>query len=56
MCLICVDWQKGKLTNSEAWLNMSEMVDSAVENNEDASHYLDLATQIAEKIVEESEL
>jgi hypothetical protein len=25
MCLICVDYQKGKLTVSEAWRNLQEM-------------------------------
>jgi hypothetical protein len=25
MCLICVDYQKGKLTVSEAWNNLNEM-------------------------------
>ena len=25
MCLICVEYQKGKLTASEAWNNLNEM-------------------------------
>ena len=27
MCLICIEYQKGKLTVSEAWQNLQEMQD-----------------------------
>ena len=28
MCLICVEFEKGKLTQEEAWKNLSEMAES----------------------------
>ena len=28
MCLICVEYQKGKLTVNEAWNNLNEMQDA----------------------------
>lgn len=48
MCMICADWQKGKLTNFEAMRNLQEMSNST-DSWEEISHYLDVAKEIKEK-------
>ena len=47
MCLVCKDWQLGKLTNKEALRAIGEMVDSG-ENKE---HLMRLAEKILDKEV-----
>lgn len=45
MCLICVEWLKGNLTNEEAKRALGEMVRSA-DSAEEQDHYADLAEEI----------
>lgn len=35
MCLICVEFQKGKLTVEEGWKNLSEMEDTISEEHKE---------------------
>lgn len=56
MCIVCLEWQKGKLTTTEAWRNLSEIMDADAEHGEDMAHYWDVAEKLAEKLVEESDL
>lgn len=47
MCLICIDWIKGKLTTKEAWSNLNEMMPDT-KNKEELNHYYEVATKLAE--------
>ena len=49
MCIICAEWQKGKLTNDEALRAVGEMIQSPA----DAIHLNELAQDIKEKIEDE---
>ncbi len=52
ICIICSDWQKGKLTNFEAMRNLQEFANST-DSWEEISHYLDLAKKIKEEVNEQ---
>jgi len=41
MCIICVEWQRGKLTLQEAKRNLSEMVDLDPEHVQEVLSLLD---------------
>ena len=42
MCLVCVDWIKGKLTKEEALNNMAEIIiSSPLVSEKEAEHYLE---------------
>jgi len=46
-CLICTDWEKGKLTNSEALRNLGEFTNLS-DDIEEVVHYLELEERIKE--------
>lgn len=48
MCVICVDWQKGLMTNTEAARNFHEMV-----NKLDPKHAEELSDEIQIALFEE---
>jgi hypothetical protein len=45
MCLICSEWELGKLTNKEALRNLGEMIDFE-ENEQKKEHFLKTAERI----------
>lgn len=47
MCLVCTDWEKGKLTKNEALRNLDEM-EFNIENPEELQHYLDIIFKLNE--------
>lgn len=49
MCVICKDWQLGKLTKAEAWRNLDEMMQDLVDKEEDLGHYW----EVIDKLIEE---
>ncbi len=49
MCLICSDWEKGKLTSEEAWRNLCEMSKLPSTTAEELMHYFELSGKILEK-------
>jgi len=48
MCIICSDWERGKMTNQEALANIGEMLDSE-DSEEKKEHLLKLADNIISK-------
>lgn len=46
MCIICVEWEAGKLTSKEAFRNIGEVV---VKSDAEAKHFFDLTDRILEK-------
>lgn len=52
MCLICLEWEKGKLTTKEALKNIGEYINSEDTNK---NHYLELAEKILNKELPYSE-
>jgi len=48
MCIICTEWEKGKLTDKEAMAAVGEMIANAEDG---ADHYFELANKIVEKSV-----
>lgn len=50
MCLVCVEWQSGKLTNKEALRNLGEMIRvEDRDNGEDNGHYYKVVDDIMDK-------
>lgn len=49
MCLVCAEWQAGKLTNKEALRNLGEMIAVPKESNEENAHYFSVVDKIVEK-------
>tara|TARA_Y100000296_G_scaffold67075_1_gene79511 strand:- start:881 stop:1171 length:291 start_codon:yes stop_codon:yes gene_type:complete len=49
MCLICIDFQKGTLTTTEAWRNLQEMKETLTDE-----HHDDVVSMIIEKIHDET--
>jgi hypothetical protein len=49
ICLVCKDWQKGKLTAEEAIRNLSEMLNSEDGTEEDVYHYFEAAAIISDE-------
>ena len=47
MCMICKDWELGKLTKKEAWRNLDELVTEG-QTEEERFHYFELANKLAE--------
>lgn len=45
MCLVCAEWQKGKLTFKEAWRNMGEML-------ADDPHLMEVADMLVREAAE----
>jgi hypothetical protein len=54
MCIVCLDWQKGKLTLEEAWRNLNEIAWDGFNSEEERLHYLEVAEKLAEKKNEKS--
>ena len=48
MCLICVHFEQNKLTNQEAWNNLSEMKDKL-----DVDHYKEVKQMLLDADIEE---
>lgn len=48
ICIVCLDWQKGKITSKEAYRNIGEIF-SSTKNKETKAHLLDLSEIILEK-------
>lgn len=48
MCLICIDFQKGTLTTTEAWRNLQEMKEALPDE-----HYDEVVTMVIDKLYEE---
>lgn len=44
MCIVCVEWQAGKLTNKEALRNLGEMIKT--DDGDDSSHYYGVVDKI----------
>ena len=51
MCIICVDFQKGSLTPTEAWRNLQEMKETL-----DDEHQDEVVAMITEKLLEMDEV
>lgn len=47
MCLLCVEYEKGKMTNQEALNNIGEMLDGKSED--EMRHLFELAEKIVDK-------
>ena len=48
MCLICIDFQRGALTTTEAWRNLQEMREGMTDE-----HYDEVITNIVESLQDE---
>ena len=48
MCLVCVEWQAGKLTSKEALSAVGELINS---ESEDSTHYYEVVEKIMDKEV-----
>lgn len=48
MCIVCKDWELGKLTNKEAFRNLGEMIASAEEEGE-KNHLIETYEKILDK-------
>ncbi len=48
MCLVCTDWEKGKLTKKEALRNLDE-IEFDIENPEELSHYFEILTKVSKE-------
>lgn len=55
MCIVCVDWQAGKLTNKEALRNLGEMINTTDLDKEKVAHYFATVDKIMEKELPQSE-
>jgi hypothetical protein len=47
MCVICIEWEKGKLTTKEAYRNMGEVL-STTEDEEQKNHLFELSEKLLE--------
>lgn len=48
MCIMCLEWEKGKMTSKEALSNIGEMMDSQ-KSEEEIKHLFDLANKVLDK-------
>jgi hypothetical protein len=48
MCIVCLEWEKGKLTSREALRNLGEMIAA---DSKDTEHYLKVSEKILDKEV-----
>lgn len=48
MCCVCVDWERGKMTNREALRALGEMIDTNG-TYEEQEHYIDMTEKIEEE-------
>lgn len=49
MCKVCIQWEKGKLTDKEAIRTSGEMIQSFENDEETVQHYWDLVNKILDK-------
>lgn len=49
MCIICLDWQKGKLTNKEAIRNAWEITRFGDLTDEEIDHYKEVMSRAADQ-------
>lgn len=49
MCIVCRDWQAGKLTSKEALGALGELINSS--KKEDKEHYFEVSEKILDKEV-----
>jgi len=49
MCVVCTDWNKGKMTDKEAFNALGEMINSADIKGKDLEHYLEVSDKILDK-------
>jgi hypothetical protein len=49
MCVVCSDWEKGKLTSKEALRNLGEMIATGTEKEK--KHYFEVSEKILDKEV-----
>jgi len=45
MCLVCLEWEKGKLDVKDALRNLGEMIQTGLEK-EDIDHYFEVAEKL----------
>lgn len=50
MCVVCKDWELGKLTAKEAFRNLGELINST-EDREERRHLFDLSNQLLDEEV-----
>ncbi len=48
-CIICLEWEKGNMTNREALANIGEMIEDPNNSEEDMNHLLELSSKIVDK-------
>jgi len=54
MCIVCKDWELGKLTSKEALANLGEMISTAGSTGGDQvniDHYWDIVAKVMDKEV-----
>lgn len=51
MCIICKDWELGKLTSKEAFKNLGEMMEAAKNDAEESKHLFEVYEKILDKEV-----
>lgn len=54
MCVVCKDWQAGKLSNQEAIRNLGELINTEIETDEQAAqleHYINVFDKVMDKEV-----
>jgi len=49
MCLICIEWEKGKMTKEEVLFALREFISIPDISTEELRHYIDLAEKAEEK-------
>lgn len=49
ICIICKEWELGKLNNKEALRNLGELIQSNNDNNQDNQHYFEVVEKILDK-------
>lgn len=54
MCIICIEWEKGKLTTKEAYRNMGEAL-STTEDEAVRNHLFELSEKLLESELPTSE-
>jgi hypothetical protein len=50
LCILCAEWQKGKMTMSEFSRNIREMAQTA--NPEELAHYQELSDRVKDEYIE----
>lgn len=53
MCIVCKDWELGKLTSKEALRNLGEFISLSDENIEELNHYYMVVEKITDELTNE---